>query len=129
MPNLYFKLDIETEVFANGKISDPLESIEDLVIRYSGFTDVQHEYDIYINENDFIGEFDLEISKTDPYDVKIRGLAKFKAKQDLFLNILEDKKPIIYLLQVNTRPFETLETKKKKKPKKMICEVFSKKPK
>lgn len=128
MPNLYFKLDIETEVFANGKISDPLESIEDLVIRYSGFTDVQHEYDIYINENDFIGEFDLEISKTDPYDVKIRGLAKFKAKQDLFLNILEDKKPHIYLLKIHTEPFEILETKTSNKSKKMICDVSSKKP-
>ncbi len=126
MSNLFFKLDIETEVFANGKV-DSFESVEDIVLRYSGFTDVQHEYDIYISANDFIGDFELQINKTKPYIVKIQGLAKVKPKKDLLLNILEDKKPKIYLLQVNVDSYDTLETNSKIKPTKMICDFSSKK--
>ena len=127
MPNLFFKLDIETEVFANEKIKDPLESIDNIVLRYSGFTDVEHEYDIHIDANDFMGDCDIEINSTKPYNVKIRGLAKIKSKQDLFLNILEDQKPNIYLLEIHANPFEILATNKSKTPQKMICEVSSKK--
>ena len=126
MSNLFFKLDIETEVFANGKV-DSFESVEEIVLRYSGFTDVQHEYDIYISTNDFIGDFELQINKTKPYIVKIQGLAKVKPKKDLLLNILEDKKPKIYLLQVNVDSYDTLETNSKINPTKMICDFSSKK--
>ena len=128
MSNLYFKLDIETEVFAIKEINDPIKSIDDVILRYSGFTDVQHEYDIILQENDFIGHCDIEINTTEPYNVKIRGFAKIKPKEDLFLNILEDKKPHIYLLKIHTEPFEILETKTSNKSKKMICDVSSKKP-
>ena len=80
-----------------------------------------------MQENDFIDHCELEINTTEPYIVKIRGLAKIKPKEDLFLNILEDKKPYIYLLKIHTEPFEILETNKRKTPKKMSCEVSSEK--
>ena len=128
MPNLFFKLDIETEVFANETIKDPLESIDNIVLRYSGFTDVENEYDIHIDANNFMGDCDIEINSTKPYNVKIRGLAKIKSNQDLFLNILEDKKPNIYLLEIHAEPFKILETKTSNQSKKMICEVSPKKP-
>ena len=89
---------------------------------------MEHEYDIILQENDFIDHCELEINTTEPYIVKIRGLAKIKPKEDLFLNILEDKKPYIYLLKIHTEPFEILETKTSNKSKKMICDVSSKKP-
>ena len=80
-----------------------------------------------MQENDFIDHCELEINTTEPYIVKIRGLAKIKPKEDLFLNILEDKKPYIYLLKIHTEPFEILETNKRKTPQIMSCEVSSKK--
>jgi len=79
-----------------------------------------------LQKNDFIGHYDMEINTTEPYIVKIRCLAKIKPKEDLFLNILEDKKPHIYLLKIHTEPFEILETKTSIQSKKMICEVSSK---
>ncbi len=130
MPNLYFKIDIDTEVFIEGgkKMKQPIESISNIVIKYTGFTDAPNNYDIYIDKEEFIGDSECKISGKPPYNVRIRGIAKIKAKADLHQNILEDKKPKIVLYQVNVSPFEILETKKSKKPKKMECKVSPKKP-
>ena len=57
------------------------------------------KYDIILQENDFIDHCDIKINTTKPYIVKIRGLAKIKPKEDLFLNILEDKKPLFFLAE------------------------------
>ena len=69
MPNLYFKIDIDTEVFIEGgkKMKQPIESISNIVIKYTGFTDAPNNYDIYIDKEEFIGDSECKISGKPPY--------------------------------------------------------------
>ena len=130
MPNLFFKIDIDAEVIKDDgkKIKESIETISTIVLNYKGFTDVEHNYDILIDKEEFVGDSEITISEKSPYDVKIKGIAKVKAKADLHQNILDDKNPKISLYQIHAEPFNILEIKVAGKSKKMECIVSQKKP-
>mgnify|MGYP001328196179 FL=1 len=130
MPNLFFKIDIDAEVFKDDgkKIKESIETISTIVLNYKGFTDVEHNYDILIDKEEFVKDSEITISDKSPYNVKIKGIAKVKAKADLYQNILEDKNPKISLFQIHAEPFNILEIKVAEKSKKMECTVSQKKP-
>tara|TARA_Y100000294_G_C8547781_1_gene333946 strand:+ start:1255 stop:1650 length:396 start_codon:yes stop_codon:yes gene_type:complete len=131
MPNLYLKIDIDTEVFTESgqKMEETIESIGNIVIQYKGFSDVEFNYGIYVDKDDFIKDYELTISEKSPYKIRIKGLAKPKVKPELIQEFHMDKKKNFVLSEVHVSPFEILQTKKSKKPKKMECLASIKKPK
>ena len=131
MPNLYLKIDIDTEVFTESgkKMKETIERINNIVIQYKGFSDVEFNYDIYVDKDEFIKDYELTISEKSPYKIRIKGLAKAKVKPELIHDFNMDKKKNFVLSQVHVSPFEMLQTKKSKKPKKMECLASIKKPK
>tara|TARA_B100000035_G_C20609860_1_gene383462 strand:- start:39 stop:434 length:396 start_codon:yes stop_codon:yes gene_type:complete len=131
MPNMYFKIDIETEVFTESgkKMKQSIEEISNIVIQYKGFSDVEFDYGIYIDKSDFVGDHELSITLKSPYNVKIKGLAKVKEKAELIQDFKMDKKQKFVLNQVHVMPVEFLITKDNKKPKKMVCIGSLTKPK
>ena len=61
MPNLYLKIDIDTEVFTESgkKMKETIESINNIVIQYKGFSDVEFNYGIYVDKDDFIKDYEI----------------------------------------------------------------------
>ena len=94
MPNLYLKIDIDTELFTESgkKMKETIERINNIVIQYKGFSDVEFNYDIYVDKDDFIKDYELTISEKSPYKIRIKGLAKAKVKPELIQEFNMDKK-------------------------------------
>ena len=119
MPNLYLKIDIDTELFTESgkKMKETIERINNIVIQYKGFSDVEFNYDIYVDKVDFIKYYELTISEKSPYKIRIKGLLKAKVKPELIQEFNMDKKKNFVLSQVHVSPLKYYKQKKVKNQK------------
>jgi len=131
MPKLFITIDVETELFSeyDAEVETPIVSIGNIVLNYKGFTEVEHNYDIYVSEEDFVGEFVKEISPEAPFIVKLKGLVNIDVKKDLHVIILEDEDRKVILRSLDCDPYCTLEYRPDTTAVRMSCDVSAKKPK
>ena len=118
MPNLFLELDIDAQLFLFdsekmiAELGDNFEmedekpdgpiSIDDMDFSYEGFNVVEIDYGFFVCSDNFLKNSVLELNEVSPFSIRVKGIAKINANQDLYEYLIEDEKPNIFLYQVTT---------------------------
>lgn len=136
MPNLYFEVDFDFELFATDS-EDKKElakkgekSLDWFVLNYQGGPDhSEADYGISIYPSDFTKGSDFGMTTDGTPRAWAKGVAKINAKADLFQYLMEDKSPQFFFSHVKMVPYAYLYADKKGKPVPIKCTYSKTKPK
>jgi hypothetical protein len=139
MPSLYFKMNLNLELFATDKDGkeallnkDEIE-IDNLLLHYKSGQELTKKhgegaYDIYVYPNDFLKKSEINLLTENKLFITINGVAKISPKADLYQYLIEDKNPSFFFKSIWIKPVAQLYASKKEAIMSIDCTCSKSKP-